>query len=102
MFNITGTPNAPGMIIQLAGSRIDGSVLDILGVMPVALFPGEHPSFSAIPRNALLLLFGDDDYGATTAEGQLTVTQVAPLEGPCTPSCATGQGGRAWSTATWW
>jgi hypothetical protein len=81
VFAIDGTPNAAGMMFQLAGSRIDGSVLDILGVMPVVLPIGENPPFSAIPRNGLLLRFVDDDFEATTAEGELTVTQVAPLEG---------------------
>jgi hypothetical protein len=81
VFGVTGTPISSGLTIQLAGSRIDGSVLDVLGVMSANLEPGQGPSFSAIPRNALLLFFGNDEYIATEAEGNLTVTQVAPLEG---------------------
>ena len=81
VFHLTGTPDAAGMTIQLAGSRIDGSNLGVLGVMSQQLPVGEAPAFSAIPRDALLLLFGTDHFIATTAEGELEVTQVAPLQG---------------------
>ena len=79
VFSVTGVGGA--LMIQLAGSRIDGSNLEILGVMSQALPPGEGGSISAVPRDALLVLFATDDFIATTAEGELEVTQVAPLEG---------------------
>jgi hypothetical protein len=91
VFNLTGTPGA-AMSFQLEGSRIDGSNLDILGVMSAALPPGEAPAFSAIPRDALLVLFGTDNFIATTAEGALQVTQVAPLEGTVHAELSDGAG----------
>ena len=69
------------LTIQLAGNRIDGSNLEILGIMSQVLPPGQAGSISAVPRDALLVLFGTDDFLSTTGEGELMVTQVAPLEG---------------------
>ncbi|HKP50009.1 MAG TPA: hypothetical protein VJU17_08350 [Gemmatimonadales bacterium] len=91
VFELTGDPGL-GLSIQLAGSRIDGSNLGILGVMSAALLPGEAPAFSAIPRDALLVLFGTDDFIATGAEGDLMVTQVAPLEGTVHAELSDGAG----------
>ena len=91
VFNVTGTPGVE-MMFQLAGSRIDGSNLEILGVMSAGLPPGEAPAFSAIPRDALLLLFGTDDFVATGAEGALEVTQVAPLQGTLHAELTDGAG----------
>jgi hypothetical protein len=80
VFSLTGPPDV-SMGFQLGGSRIDGTVLAILGVMSEALVAGEGPPISAIPRNGLLLQFGTDDFAAISAEGEITVTRVAPLEG---------------------
>ncbi len=91
VWGMTGPPGG-ALLLQLLGSRRVGDLLPILGVMPEALFPGQHPTFSAIPRNALLLQWVTDDFTATTASGEIEVSLVAPLRGAFHAELGNGAG----------
>ena len=81
VWGVTGGPNAMSLHFQLGGVRSPGSSLPIFGVLTQGLAPGRGPPISALPRDGLYLLFGSDDYLATSGSGTLAVQTAAPLRG---------------------